>query len=256
MDSPSIVMQFNKGEAVKPISVIHKFGRRVDVSTSYQALCYGADYHMPTAATAVEAVSDDNIQDKAGGTGALTVTVVGLDENWAEASETLTMNGTTASTASTTTFLRVFRAYIATSGAYATATQASSTGQITVRAESAGTTFAIIDKTKYPQGQSEIAAYTVPANKKAFITSIAATVETSKPAELILMQRQNADTIAAPFSPARLVQHWPGLQAPFSLKPITPLGPFPAKTDLWFMGTVASTAADMAVDFEIILTDA
>ncbi len=40
-----------------------------------------------------------------------------------------------------------------------------------------------------------------------------------------------------------------------SLKPLTPLGPYPALTDIGFMAKASAGTAEIDVDYEIILVD-
>ena len=74
---------------------------------------------LPAAAAVASIVSDsaEDDPDEATppGTGAWTVTVEGLDANYDEVSETVTMTGTTP-VLTTQTFLRLFRSYVVTAG--------------------------------------------------------------------------------------------------------------------------------------------
>lgn len=133
-----------------------------------------------TAGTIEISSSDDD--DKAADTGARTVVVEGLDANYAPISETITMAGQAAkvdgnwpTTAhSTKSFLRVNRAYVATSG-----TSKANEGVIYIHSNHGGTTsgvpadftmvYAIIP---LGYGQSEMAVYTVPAGYTGVITSL------------------------------------------------------------------------------------
>lgn len=111
---------------------------------------------LPSAA-AVVSVSSDNVADDGdpGGTGAWTLTIEGLDADYLEISETITLNGTTAVTTSAS-FLRVNRAYVVTAGS-----NESNVGEIT------GTIGGDPQFYVEPnEGQTHQVLYTVPANKK------------------------------------------------------------------------------------------
>lgn len=56
----------------------------------------GTDYIFPSAAMGMEVISTDNTNDKAGGTGALTVKICYLTNTFDQKSEIVTLNGTTA----------------------------------------------------------------------------------------------------------------------------------------------------------------
>ena len=81
------------------------------------------------AADTIDIVSDSAL-DTSAGTGAQTVDVVGLDGSWVEATETVTLNGTTPVT-TVADFRRVFRVDVATFGAGASTGNA---GTITAHA--------------------------------------------------------------------------------------------------------------------------
>ena len=93
------------------------FGFNSAVGTSAETMwTAGATYTYPSTATALTVVSSSTDDDGSpAGTGARTVTIIGLDADYLEVSETVTMNGTTNVT-TTQTFLRVNEAYVATCG--------------------------------------------------------------------------------------------------------------------------------------------
>lgn len=121
----------------------------------------GGTYTFPSTATALTVVSASTDDDGSPvGTGARTVTIVGLDANYAPVTETVTMNGTTNVT-TTQTFLRVNEAYVATAGS-----TGSNVGAITI-ANTTPTTLASIAATA---GIVQQCVYTVPAGYTVFIT--------------------------------------------------------------------------------------
>ena len=138
------------------------FGFNSAVGTSAETMwTAGATYTFPSTATALTVVSSSTDDDGSpAGTGARTVTIVGLDANYAEVSETVTMNGTTNVT-TTQTFLRVNEAYVATCGS-----TGSNVGAITI----ANTTPVTLAEIVATAGISQQCVYTVPAGKTAFIT--------------------------------------------------------------------------------------
>ena len=97
-------------------SLVHKFGA-TDAGTTMAPVTVSGFYRVPTAATALEFVSDD-ANDDAAGTGAREVTVVGLDENWAEVTQTVVTDGLTP-VALGTDLIRLYRWYVSSSGTYA-----------------------------------------------------------------------------------------------------------------------------------------
>jgi len=235
-------------------SVIHKFGRHLGVGTSFVPISVGGIYRTPQPAAATTLrIKAGNAADTSNGAGARTVYIEGLNASGVLTSETLTTNGASAGTASSNSYIRLFRAYVATSGTYATSAAGSHTASIVIE-NSAGTeNWATIDATNFPKGQSEIGVYSVPLGYTAYIKNIDIHVETSKPANVLLFQRQNILETAAPYTAMRAVYNVIGTVDEVILPREMPLGPFPALTDLGFMGRVASTSASVSVFYDIIL---
>jgi len=146
-------------------SAVNKFGDNHDIDSGAEEDLWSAGGSYTgwlTSATLVEAVSA-SADDASAGTGARTIQIWGLDASYAEQTEVITLNGTTA-VDSSSTYIRVFRARVLTAGSGGTAA-----GAITIRVDGAGATVAEI-----PLGynQTEMAIYTVPAGKTAYIFGI------------------------------------------------------------------------------------
>lgn len=126
---------------------------------------------MPTTAVSLEVASSDDTNDKAGGTGALTIRVYGLDANYKWQTEDFTMNGNTA-VAGTKTWIFVYGAEVLTAGS-----TGSNTGTIMV-ADAAVTWSggAASDLTKVfaqitiAHGNSHNGFYCVPAGERYSLT--------------------------------------------------------------------------------------
>ena len=153
---------------INKASSIHKFGRNPNVGGAPETIWeQGGIYTYLTVASTVY-VSGADAQDSASGTGARTVTVQGLDANYNEIQETLTVDGAV----STKSFLRVYRAFVASAGSLQTnkgdvlvSTGASGGGTVLAKIATIGT------GTVYGQGQTNLALYTIPAGKTGFLTN-------------------------------------------------------------------------------------
>lgn len=125
---------------------------------------------LPSVA-AVVSVSSDSVEDdtdKGGavpGTGLWTMRIYGLDANYREITEEVTMNGTAAVT-TTASFLRINRMYALTAG-----TSFVNVGNIT--ATIGGATQAYIEAT---EGQTHQTHFTVPADHTVLVTGLTAGV--------------------------------------------------------------------------------
>ena len=235
--------------------VVHKFGLNSSAGTSFAPVASGGIYQTPqvSGATTLRVKSGGNSNDTAAGTGARKVMLEGLDETGAEVTEELTLAGTSASSASSTTFLRLFRAWVSESGTYATASAGSHSADIDIENGSGGTDWATIRSTGFPRSQTEIGAYSVPLGYTAYVQSVAVFSDSSKTTNFIFFQRQNILETAAPYTAMREVFKLYDEGGEETLNPRYPLGPFPALTDIGFMAKVDTGSAEVDADFEIIL---
>ena len=138
-------------------SAVNKFGNNSTADTGDTV--WGGDgvyAFFPTNAQSVSAVSTD-ADDTSGGTGARTVIFYGLDSNWDEINETVTLNGATP-VALTNTYIRMFRGVVLTAGS-----SDNNEGNISVT-NGAGTVAIYINAL---DGQTQHAVYTVPNDKTA-----------------------------------------------------------------------------------------
>ena len=98
-------------------SIVNKFGHSIATIAGDDIWGGASPYSFfPAAAVLVDIVSSDANDNGTGPSGALTVLVQGLDENWDHVEEEVTLNGLTPVTTMTTTFIRLFRAQVITSG--------------------------------------------------------------------------------------------------------------------------------------------
>lgn len=151
-------------------SINAKFGFNPDIdttSTPEDIWNNGGEYTgMPLHSAAAETVTlvSSSTADTAAGTGARTVTLYGLDENWAEQEETLTLNGTSAVT-STGQWHRLNRMRVRTAG-----TGAANAGTLTcAHSTTTANVFAVM-----PAGQNRttIMGFTVPAGCQGLIKRV------------------------------------------------------------------------------------
>lgn len=239
-------------------SIIHKFGGNPAVGTTYVPIAEGGVYPTPSSVVSLEFISDD-AADAVDDTGMHELTIIGLDANWNEQTVVVAAHATTGLTAVTIpgTWFRIFRAFVSKSGVYATFAQASHVGKITIRVASAGATWAIIDDTLYPRGQTEIGLYTVPNGKTAYLMNAIVNIATTKIADVMFFQRPNADDVTTPFTGTMRIVFELGDIAggEETLTPSAPIGPFVGPCDLGFMARVTQTTGEVNVDFELLLVD-
>lgn len=78
----------------------------------------GGNKSLPTTAMTMNVRAGGDATDTVAGVGARKVLISGLDENWDEATEVIDLAGASESAATTTTFIRVNRAYVTAVGTY------------------------------------------------------------------------------------------------------------------------------------------
>lgn len=161
---------------------LFKFGNNPDVNGALETVWSNSSlYVYPTAATQMK-VSSTSANDTAAGVGARTVLVAGLDQNYNEVSEVVTLNGQTPVT-TTLTFIRVFRAYVVTAGASNTAEGTIYIGDGVV---TAGVPAIVYAEIPLGENQTLMALWTVPANYTLYIYRGTFTAASSNAAHYIL----------------------------------------------------------------------
>ena len=190
----------------------------------------GGTFVYPTAAETWEVISSD-ANDDDGDTGARTVLITGLDTDYNEITETVTLNGTSAVATTETTWFRPKSVLVVTAGS-----TLSNEGTITVRVSGGGATRLQI---KPANGTSFFGLYTVPAGKTAYF--IQASLFVPKNEDIIITTLARLSTANAAFlksGPASIYQ----MGFTFDIKAY---GIFPEKTDVKF--TAISTNDGVSV---------
>lgn len=245
---------------VKSAGVVHKFGAATDISTAFKPVTTSQTYQTPMVAEALEVVSDsvlDNGTTSPLGIGALTLKVYGItDWNAPETVEYVTLDGTTP-VVLVNNWLRIFRVKVDTSGSYASATAVSHNSTITITAQVGGAVWAqIATLDGVGLAQSEIAMYSVPAGKLAYMQHAEIWIESSKAANVVFFARANADNITAPFSARQSKIIMRTVVDSLEVDPRTPYGPFVGPCDIgWMAEATPSGSASVGVDFELIIYD-
>lgn len=200
---------------------------------------------FPTGNAEAIRITSSDANDTAAGTGARTVVVTGLDANWAIASETIPLSGTTPAV-SVGTFRRIHTAYVATSG---NSNANFNAGTLTIQHN---VTTANIFLTIAPgRNQSYAAVFTVPDGKVGCVINMKVEVDRS------------ASGSIAGFMWVREFGAAPRYRRPFTASNTSvffedPYGGivYPAKTDLGIVVTSCS-ANNTSVQgaFDIVLID-
>ena len=235
-------------------SVVHKFGHNEAVGTSYEAIAAGGIWRtlQPASATTLR-VKAGNTNDTNGGSGAWEIELQGISATGALITETVTLAGTSASTATTQTFIRLIRFFVTKSGTYGTQSAGSHADAIVIENGAGGTDWGTIPLSGLAHGQSQVALYTVPLGYTAYLQNVQIQMEGNKPVDFLFIKRENILDASAPYSPMRVFMELTGMEVPSSIPLNTPIK-FDELTDFGAMAK-ASTTAEVSVDMEIILVE-
>lgn len=232
-------------------SIVNKFGASNSVSNSEIVLTIdGANFAgFLTAASAVRIKAGGDAADDASGLGAREITIEGLDGSGNAVSESVATAGASASSATTATFLRITRAYVSAEGVYSDGVTGGNEAAVTVETTGGVQMLQIAAGA----GQSEHAAYTVPAGFTAYLVAFGAFVESAQSAAVKLWQRQAIDDVSAPYSARRTVLDFSALTG--SRRDVfKTYSSFPEKTDLWVTAEKSTAGnTNVSAEFEMIL---
>ena len=215
-------------------SHINKFGYNDSVGTSFEHITDLGTNVLPSTAGTVTLVSAST-DDTSAGTGARTVEVQGLDENYLPLTETFTMNGTT-NVVGSSSFLRVFRMRVLTAG-----TGEINAGNITASIGGSNVARILADK-----GQTLMAVYTVPAGKSGYLTKFQGSLSKNQEAVFKIRAKEfgNGFNVKGQFG---TFSNTITYDYPIPLQ-------FKEKTDIQILGKAGATS-EMGAVFDIVLID-
>jgi len=170
-------LQVSKGQ-VAGASSLYKFGYNPDINGTEETIwSQGGDVVWPAAAFTAF-ISSSSTADTIAGTGAQTVTVQGLDENYATQSVTVDMNGQTqVQVGDASGWIRINRAFVATAGSGGTA---AGTVYIAATGVSSGVPTGTIYASITDGNQTQMAVYTVPASHTLYLDDLIFTAAISQ----------------------------------------------------------------------------
>ena len=229
-------------------AAIHKFGRNPNVGNAPETVwMHGGKYQYlavdsPSTLYAYSAESEDS----ASGDAARTITIFGLDNNFNEIEETVTVGGA----ATTLEFLRVYRAFVATAGVTTT-----NEGNVLISTGAGGTGTVLADigtigsGTTFGLGQTQLSLYTIPAGKTGYLTTwnVGCAPMNNKATVLLNSRELDGDT---PFRTKDIVDLVGGYHTQNYSTPLR----FPEKTDIEVVAA-ADTSTIISSSFDIILVD-
>lgn len=207
---------------------IDKFGYLAVSTTSFQTVWDGGStYAYPSSAVNMQVVSDESADN------GVEITIQGLDADYNQISETVTLDDTDSAGAVQTTqqFLRVFRAFVANG--------TDITGDITI--SNGGTTYA---KVLALYQQTLMAVYTIPAGYRGYLVAGNLSVEKNQPVVAKLMVRRLGGVLR---TTGLVTSFGVPFQRVWQLPPV-----IPEKSDIEIRAKAGATTS-IAAGFEILL---
>ncbi len=234
-------------------------GRNGDVDTGSPESIWspGGIYLFPTVASTLEAISD-SANDTAVGSGARTIRISGLDANFDYIEEDVTMNGTTVTTPTSQSFIRVNTVFVLDAGTYSQPDAGGNEGTIDIQISGAGAIQAQIPFepiASLSAGISSQARISIPRFCNMVIPSASVFADSKKIIDAAFFVRPGANALSAPFSSRILigsVEAFGGTLAvdvPFQGKVIQ--GP----ADFWWVAQATDNNAEITASFTLLVDD-
>lgn len=142
-------------------SFINKFGLNPDIDTGTEDVWGTGGMFVPPASAGTVAIVSTSINDTAAGTGAMTITVNGLNGSYVDTTETVTLNGTTPVNTVNSYFI-IHRMIVATAGSGGT-----NVGTITTLSAGGGTP--ALASIQIGKGQTQFCIYQIPAGYTGYL---------------------------------------------------------------------------------------
>lgn len=224
-------------------AIYHHFSHNESTDTTLRTVWpYTGSYAFPSSASTMT-VSSDDANDTSAGTGAQTVLVEGLDADYVEASETVSMNGLTAVT-TTNTYLRINRVTVASAGSGGVNAGGIYVGTGTVTSGVPANVYGIISA---GYCHSLMGHYTVPANKTWYLCKFRVSSGTQKQTQIRMLVRPYGEVFRTVVD-SHFFQN--GQENNYQ-----PPIPMLAKTDIDVKANVDATTTALSVSGDAILVD-
>jgi len=236
--------------------LIDKWGRNGVVGSALEPIIsetLAGDFWHPTAASTVRIKAGGNAADDAAGAGARKINIQGLDENYQLVNEDIITAGASASASTTTTFTRVFRAFVTETGTYL----GTNTAELIIE-NTAGTEDIItVDAHDGGQGQSLHCQYSAPANTNVYLIHFFYNADTTKVNDVHIKVTDDISTVVAPFGAKRTLVEFEGVVEKVVLVPASPIllnkPGIVTPTDVWVEGAVASGTSTISCRMQLLI---
>jgi hypothetical protein len=186
-----------------------------------------------------------NANDTVAGSGAQEVVITGLNALGSSVTETLALNGTSLTSPTATSFLRLNDAQVSKVGIYGGVNG----GDITIQTSSSAIIQGFIETEVCRQEQSHV---TVPATAFALAYGLSVCVEANKDSTVRILVRLNAYQLVSDFSPILQLFEFPGLLGFINFSNELPFR-FPPLTDIWLVGRGSNPNTIISLSYGLLL---
>lgn len=231
-------------------SMLNKFGRNdvVPLNAWAPVTQLGTRDWQLTSAEKIRVKAGD-VNDSPSGSGVRSVLVFGLNEKLEQVQEFLSTGGASPGPQSENTFLRVWRVISWTCGTYS----ASNAGAIIIEGVSSAKE---LIKVAVGEGQSQHGAYSVPADKTAFLIGVAFSVASLKTARMRVLTRNNIDNTTEEIRPVLVKAFLDGLTNFNSYVPRAPMaGGLTGGSDIWIEAYGVGALTQVSCSFSLLIVD-
>lgn len=233
--------------------VVNKFGAVSASAGVMTPICSNNIYQTPMASTGLTIVSD-SVNDTLEGTGARTVEIQGLDENWLHQIETLEMSGTTA-VSSVNQWTRLYRMKVVDTGTYVSlGNPFSQDGEIEIT-DAASNSWGIIAQYNGAGtglGQSQIGMFSIQTGDTAQMLNYHITVDSTKTVDIYYFVRDRIDKVTAPYGSKKLKSVMYKVTGHLDVEAQAPLSKIDGPADIGFL-CVSAAGADVSIDYQLVI---
>ena len=228
--TPNVYLDVARG-AISNSQIVHKFGANFDIdqATDPESVWTGGGLYPWASLSSAQTIYCISTS----GSDTAVLSIEGLDANYNELVESVTLTGTSAVT-TTSAFLRVFRM---------TYEDGANAGDITARTVSASG--AIVAQINTGYAQTLMAVYTIPAGFTGYLVALDATIDGTKNCQVLMYHR----LFGKPFRIAHIAESDGHYRYEF-VAPIT----VPEKTDIDIrVAEVSGNDARVTANFDLVL---
>jgi hypothetical protein len=243
------------GDELDGFDTMFKFGHNPAVGTSFTCISPGGICRLPppSGATTLRVKAGGDAADTAGGAGARSVLLQGLDATGSVIQEVLALAGILASASTSQSFMRLYRVIVLETGVYPESfTTGGAIADIVIENTAGTEDWLTVTVNGIADCQSQVAYFCVGKGQRAYLSSVNMFVDSNKAVDLLLIVRQNFMDVTSPITPMRVGSTIAGVEGHVDI-PFTEPPRFAEFTDVAMVAKVSTGTAAVSVQMSFIL---